>query len=194
MMMTQWSWDSFSLALPEAFLAVSGLLLLVLGAFQKKENILFISLGDFAAFAVYGYTRMFSKNSNLQAFINYDRVFDEDHNVKITMLYNRQSRTDAMSEQKIAENYRGYTAKINYNYKNKYLVDLNAAYNGTDRFGSNNRNGLFPALGLGWALSEEDFFKNALPMFELFKLRRSRDVERSWLMQRMNTRDRFMNR
>ncbi len=52
MMMTQWSWDSFSLALPEAFLAVSGLLLLVLGAFQKKENIWFISLGALAAFAV----------------------------------------------------------------------------------------------------------------------------------------------
>jgi NADH-quinone oxidoreductase subunit N len=55
MMMTQWSWNSFSMLLPEVFLAVSGLFLLVLGAFQKKENIWFISLGVVAAFVVTGW-------------------------------------------------------------------------------------------------------------------------------------------
>jgi len=128
---------------------------------------------DYAAFAVYGYTRMFSKNSNLQGFINYDRVFNNDHNFKFMLLYTRQSRLDALSDQKVPENYRGYTTKINYNYKNKYLLDINGAYNGTDRFQSSHRNGFFPAVGVGWSLSEEDFFKNALPMFELFKLRAS---------------------
>ena len=34
------------------------------------------------------------------------------------------------------------------------------AYNGTDRFGKNNRFGFFPAVGIGYAISEENFFKN----------------------------------
>ena len=45
-------------------------------------------------------------------------------------------------------------------YKNKYLVDLNMAYNGTDRFGKDNNFGFFPALAIGYAISQEDFFKN----------------------------------
>jgi TonB-linked SusC/RagA family outer membrane protein len=128
---------------------------------------------DYAGYAVYGNTTAYSKSVNLQAFINYDKVFNDVHTVKIMGLYNRQSYTNELSEKKVAENYRGYTAKINYNFKNKYLVDLNAAYNGSDRFGKDNRNGLFPAIGLGWSLSEEDFFGDTFSFFSLFKLRAS---------------------
>ena len=54
----------------------------------------------------------------------------------------------------------GYTMQLGYKYKNKYLVDLNMAYNGTDRFGKDNNFGFFPALAIGYAISQEDFFKN----------------------------------
>lgn len=128
---------------------------------------------DYSGFSVYGNTSKYSRNVNLQGFINYDRSFDDIHSVKATLLYNRQSYLNSLSSSRVPENYRGYTAKFNYIFKNKYLVDLNAAYNGTDRFGQKNRNGFFPAVGLGWSLSEEDFFRNSLPLFSLFKLRTS---------------------
>ena len=131
----------------------------------------------YEGYAVYGNTSAYSKNVNLQAFINYNRIFNDVHNLKITALYNRQSYTNTITldndRRGVPENYRGYTAKINYTFKDKYLVDLNAAYNGTDRFGKDKRNGFFPAVGLGWSISQEDFFRNAFPFFSLFKLRTS---------------------
>lgn len=128
---------------------------------------------DYSGYAVYGNTTAFSKNVNLQAFINYDKVFNEVHNMKIMALYNRQSFTDELSSKKVPENYRGYTMKINYNYMNKYVVDLNGAYNGTDRFRKDHRNGFFPAIGVGWSISEENFFKDKFSFVSLFKLRSS---------------------
>jgi NADH-quinone oxidoreductase subunit N len=50
--MTRWNWDSLSIAQPEIFLAAAGLLLLVFGAFQKKESVKIISWGAIAAFAL----------------------------------------------------------------------------------------------------------------------------------------------
>lgn len=51
------------------------------------------------------------------------------------------------------------TLKLGYKYKNKYLVDFNAAYNGSDRFSAGHRYGIFPAIGAGWVISEEEWFR-----------------------------------
>jgi len=69
----------------------------------------------------------------------------------------------------------GYLGRLNYDYAGKYLVELTARYDGSYRFGGKNINGkrwvLTPAGSLGWRLSEENWFKNALPAFNNFKLR-----------------------
>ncbi len=49
-------------------------------------------------------------------------------------------------------------SRINYAYANKYLVSLSARYDGSSRFGPNNRWGFFPAASAGWRLSNEKFF------------------------------------
>lgn len=53
-----------------------------------------------------------------------------------------------------------YLARVNYSYKNKYLLTATIRSDGSSRFGTNNRYGTFPSVGLGWNLSEEDFLKN----------------------------------
>jgi TonB-linked SusC/RagA family outer membrane protein len=116
------------------------------------------------------------KDLNLQAFLNYETVINEDHTVKAMLLFNRQSRTvdkDGLASAEVPANFEGYSGAFGYNFKNKYLLDLNMAYNGTDRFGSNNRYGFFPALALGYSISEEEFFKNAVENVQLLKLRAS---------------------
>src|SRR5690606_34693294 len=55
----------------------------------------------------------------------------------------------------------------------KFLLDFNMAYNGTDRFEAKKRFGFFPAVGAGYSISEESFFKEAFPFIQLFKLRAS---------------------
>lgn len=112
------------------------------------------------------------KDLNIQASFNYARVFDEVHDINAMLLYNRQSRTHESSAS-VPNNFEGYTSTIGYKYNNKYLVDLNLAYNGSDRFGRDNRFGFFPAIGLGYTISEEGFFKSKVKNVQMLKFRAS---------------------
>ena len=51
-----------------------------------------------------------------------------------------------------------YFGRVNYAYKGKYLLTGNIRYDGSSRFGSNNRWGIFPAISGAWNISNEDFF------------------------------------
>jgi TonB-linked SusC/RagA family outer membrane protein len=62
-------------------------------------------------------------------------------------------------------------AKANYVYNQKYLASVTVRRDGSSRFGKDNLYGTFPAFSLGWRLSEEDFIKEALPVFSNLKLR-----------------------
>ncbi len=99
------------------------------------------------------------KNFNLQLFLKYARTFNEIHDVNAMLLYNRQSDTH-VSVAGVPANFEGYTMSLGYRLKSRYLFDFNAAYNGTDRFGKDNRFGFFPSASLGYIVSEEDFFRN----------------------------------
>ncbi len=52
-----------------------------------------------------------------------------------------------------------YFARANYKFNNKYLVSLSGRYDGSSRFGENNRYGFFPAASVGWIVSEEKFMQ-----------------------------------
>lgn len=70
---------------------------------------------------------------------------------------------------------RGLFYRLAYNYKNRYLLELNGRYDGTSRFPENRRWGFFPSASAGWVISEERFFtpvRNALKL-DLFKIRGS---------------------
>jgi len=116
------------------------------------------------------------KDLNIQGFLNYETIIKDDHNLKAMFVYNRQSRTvdkDGLTNAAVPENFEGFTGTVNYNYKNKYLVDFNVAYNGTDRFGKDNRYGWFPAVGVGYNIAEEPLFQEKFPNVQLLKLRAS---------------------
>lgn len=53
-----------------------------------------------------------------------------------------------------------YFTRANYSYLDRYLVSVTLRYDGSSRFGENNRFGAFPAFSAGWRLSEEQFIKN----------------------------------
>jgi Outer membrane cobalamin receptor protein len=64
-----------------------------------------------------------------------------------------------------------YFGKVNYSYNDRYLVSATLRYDGSSRFGKNNRFGTFPAFSLGWRLSEENFIKENTNIFSDLKLR-----------------------
>lgn len=65
--------------------------------------------------------------------------------------------------------------RVNYNYKNKYLISAALRYDGSSRFGSNNRYGYFPSISGGWVVSEEPFMQS-VPHLNMLKLRASYGV------------------
>lgn len=75
----------------------------------------------------------------------------------------------------LASSYK-YTAafgRINYNLKNKYIVNLSARRDGSSRFGPKNRFHNFAAIGTAWIFSEENVIKRSMPFISFGKLRAS---------------------
>lgn len=67
----------------------------------------------------------------------------------------------------------GAFARLNYDYKGRYLAEFSGRYDGTSRFAKGNRWGWFPSASVGWRISEEPFFKPARRLVDNLKLRAS---------------------
>jgi TonB-linked SusC/RagA family outer membrane protein len=65
-----------------------------------------------------------------------------------------------------------YFSRVNYNYKEKYLVTLTGRVDGSSKFGENNRFGFFPSAAVAWRAFQEDFIKD-LNLFSNLKFRAS---------------------
>lgn len=130
---------------------------------------------NLSPFALSGSNNLYDRRVNIQGFINYDRTFG-DHHFYSLALFNQENystKNPFAYSLDVPQKLRGYTLKLGYDYKSKYLIDFNAGYNGSDRFGSGHRYGLFPAGSIGWNMAGEDFFKEAFPNIQLFKIRAS---------------------
>ncbi|MCS4034537.1 TonB-linked SusC/RagA family outer membrane protein [Salinibacter ruber] len=66
-----------------------------------------------------------------------------------------------------------YFSKADYSYQDRYLASVTVRYDGSSRFGENNRFGLFPAFSLGWRVTEENFMEDRFDFLSELKLRGS---------------------
>ncbi len=64
-------------------------------------------------------------------------------------------------------NFLSYFGKANYSYRDRYLLSASVRYDGSSKFGINNRYGLFPAVSAGWRISQEDFFSSVSSVSDL---------------------------
>ncbi|SNR34110.1 SusC/RagA family TonB-linked outer membrane protein [Hymenobacter mucosus] len=64
-----------------------------------------------------------------------------------------------------------YFGKVNYSFADKYLGSVTVRRDGSSRFGTDNQFGVFPALSVGWRLSEEGFLKDNVGFLSDLKLR-----------------------
>ena len=65
----------------------------------------------------------------------------------------------------------GLSGRFSYNYDSKYFTELNFGYNGSEKFAKDNRFGFFPSVGVGWILSNEDWFVNKFPYVNMLKIK-----------------------
>ncbi len=61
--------------------------------------------------------------------------------------------------------------RVNYKYNNKYLFTATVRRDGSSSFAANHKTAIFPSAALGWIASEENFFKNFLPVINYLKVR-----------------------
>lgn len=67
----------------------------------------------------------------------------------------------------------GFFGRINYDYQERYLLELSGRYDGSSRFASSHRWGFFPSASAGWRISEEPFFASVKPVVNNLKVRYS---------------------
>jgi len=99
--------------------------------------------------------------------LNYVRSFGK-HNVTAVGVFSRRQSRGISSFPSFEENWVG---RATYNYDEKYMFETSIAYTGSEKFAPGLRFGTFPSFAAGWLLSQEDFFKNALPWVNYFKTR-----------------------
>lgn len=138
-------------------------------------------------------------NIQLSAILNYSRVFNVDHTVNATLgverikgrgdsfeAYRRYYISTAIDElfaggqseinntgSSYTEARLNYFGRFNYAYKQKYLAEVVWRYQGSYIFDQSNHFGFFPGASLGYVISEENYFKKALPFVHFAKVRAS---------------------
>lgn len=124
-------------------------------------------------------------NINTNNFFQYTNTFKDVHNLDVVggMSFQKQTVNSSLAEgeqfpsdayKKLASaasktdatssasefSFVSYFLRANYKFKDKYLLALSGRYDGSSRFGENERYGFFPAVSAGWILSEENFLSN----------------------------------
>lgn len=116
-----------------------------------------------------GLQNNFYRDMYYEVGLNYKRDFGVHHTTGL-LLVNRQQKNQKTD---FAYYNQGLVGRITYDYKLKYLVEFNVGYTGSERFAPGNRYGFFPSGAVGWVVSEENFFKNAVPWMNKLKFRYS---------------------
>ena len=104
----------------------------------------------------------------LDARVNYDRQFNLHHVTGMLMYMQREYRSSVLPERN-----QGFSGRFTYDYGQRYLVELNFGYNGTERLAKKERFEFFPAVSLGLVISNEKFFEPMTKYIDNLKIRGS---------------------
>lgn len=113
----------------------------------------------------------------LEASVNWARSFGK-HDLSALFLYQQSQRNDVgidKSEPELALPYRhqGIAGRITYSYDNRYFIEGNFGYNGSENFSPGKRFGFFPSVAAGYVISNEKFFEPVRGVIDLLKIKAS---------------------
>jgi TonB-linked SusC/RagA family outer membrane protein len=117
---------------------------------------------------------------NISAVAAYERYDTDNHFMVVhTVPPNnyipimRFENQDLLIDQINVQARAGYIGRVNYNYKEKYLLEVLGRYDGSFLFAPDSRWGLFPGVSVGWRISEESFLRDNVSFLSDLKLRAS---------------------
>ncbi|UXP32057.1 TonB-dependent receptor [Reichenbachiella agarivorans] len=95
------------------------------------------------------------------------------HSVSALGLFYRQEDQNKVEFKAVLESWIG---RVTYNYDERYFVEVNGAYNGSEKFAPGHRFGFFPSGAVGWMVSNESFMQGTKNWLDHFKIRYSYGV------------------
>lgn len=109
------------------------------------------------------------RNLNYQLQLNWNREFGV-HNVGLTGVWTRQETAIGSMIPMYREDW---VFRATYNFADRYLVEYNGAYNGSEKFKKGKRFGFFNSGAIGWRVSQEKFWEGLRDWWEELKIRAS---------------------
>lgn len=137
----------------------------------------------YSAMNVFGtYSRTLAEKHNVKLLLGYnqedfdrDRIFAQQGGLLIRDMANLALGTEVMDAlgSSLGWALQGYFGRFNYDYKGKYLLEVNARYDGSSRFPDESRWGFFPSVSGGWQIDRESFWEPLKNVVYSMKLRAS---------------------
>lgn len=108
-------------------------------------------------------TRSATSRLYLEAGFSYAHNFNDTHEVGAVVIYTQEENKNTSGGETIQRTLpsrnQGIRGRFNYAYKSRYLMEASLTYNGSEKFDKSHRWGLFPAMGVGYMISNESFWK-----------------------------------
>ena len=111
-----------------------------------------------------------------EAALDYRRTFAKKHNVSGLVLFNLRNYTDANNDNlfdTLPYKQQSLSMRATYDYDNRYFIEGNLGYTGSENFEPGKRFGWFPAYAIGWVPSNEKFWKPLSKYISFLKIRYS---------------------
>lgn len=111
-----------------------------------------------------------------QAYLDYNKIFGDVHSVSAMALFNTDeyvNNTGGGLVNSLPKRKVGLAFRASYGYDNRYMIEFNAGYNGSENFAKGHRFGFFPSVAVGYNISQEKFWKPLEDIISNFKLRAS---------------------
>ncbi|MBV5315039.1 MAG: TonB-dependent receptor [Prolixibacteraceae bacterium] len=112
-----------------------------------------------------------NRSTHSEAAIEYKNSFGSHHVGGLALVTLDKKWYTASTYISIPQTYSGVVGRLTYDYNLKYIAEINLGYNGSENFPANHRFALFPAVSIGWNVSEEAFIKNIISPDILNKLK-----------------------
>ncbi|MCW9706482.1 SusC/RagA family TonB-linked outer membrane protein [Fodinibius salsisoli] len=112
----------------------------------------------------------------LQGSLNYQNDFGSRHQVSGVLVYSQLDEQNAFAGDftaSIPHREQSLALRGTYSYDDRYFFEANFGYSGSENFARENRYGFFPSAGVGWVISNEEFFEPLSGAIDFFKIRYS---------------------
>ena len=137
---------------------------------------------NFVTDQILRYHTQFGQDHHLNVLLGYNETYSESSNLSASTMEMLDWSVITLGSGTVMKDMNGNEngwrmrslyGRVNYNFKDKYLLEGNLRYDGSSRFSPYDRWGLFPSVSAGWRISEEPFFAAMQPYVPNLKIRAS---------------------